>query len=193
MLGKDFKAIWKVLKWSYMPESFWGTFFFFPWTTTCIKDGYYTTIVSAFFTYQQHCQTTNFLVIFILGLGRNHWDVLLLVLFLLYSMDLGRESTWKANYISKIQLHISQPSGTFEKQGEKSPDCNPKPLCNISAVELGECVCMCGGGSGGCFVNFHFFVIFFPLGIIGNNLDQMIRSAWNMKILPSNPSYWLQE
>lgn len=89
----------------------------FPWTTTCIKGEYYTTIVSPFFTYQQHCQTRNFLVIFILGLGGNHWDFLLLVLFPLYSMDLGRESTWKANYISKIQLHISQPSGTFHWRG----------------------------------------------------------------------------
>lgn len=95
----------------------------------------------------------------------------------------------------KFNFTSPKPSGTFEKQGEKSPDCNPKPLCNISAVKLGECVCMCGGGGGGggCFLNIYFFVIFFPLRIIGNNLDQMIRSAWNMKILPSNPSYWLQE
>ena len=121
-VGERLQTNMKRIKWSCMPESFWGTvfcffFFSFPWTTTCIKDEYYTTIVSPFVTYQQHCQTRNCLVIFILGLGGNHWDFLLLVLFPLYSTDLGRESTWKANYISKIQPHMSQPWGTFDWRG----------------------------------------------------------------------------
>ena len=74
---------------------------------------------------------------------------------------------WEGNQHEKpttsLKFNLTCPSHEgllieeVEEQGEKSPDCNLKPLCNIAAVGFGECVCR---GRRGCFLNFHFFVIF---------------------------------
>ena len=147
-----------------------------------------------FFTYQQHCQTRNFLVIFILGLGGNHRDSSCLYYF--HFILRIWEGNQRKKTTTSLKFNFTSPShqGLFieevEKQGVKNPDCNPKPLYNIAAVGFGECV---WGGWGALLLKLPFLCHFCPLRVIGNDLDQMIRSAWNMKILPSNPSYWLQE
>ena len=65
----------------------------FPWTTACIKDEYYTTIVSPFFYLSATLPDKKLLGYLHFGLGREPSRLLLLVLFPLYSTNLGREST----------------------------------------------------------------------------------------------------